>query len=168
MTENRPAYTSEGLALLRDNVRGDLSRLTAVLIKHRVLLLVLYRSNTKGKSVRSNLEMAALFEGGELGWERIHPKAALETDLCRALNLTTEFSILSLNIATDSLQVRVVHRGIPVYEREPGSWVWYSIKARRRYEDVRRIGLRQLRNRARARQEAHSTVTEETRSDSVN
>jgi uncharacterized protein len=137
MTNHRPADTSDGLALLLEHVRGDLSRLPEILDKHRVLLLVLYGSTAKGRDrENSDLDVAALLQGPEpvAGW--MQAEIDLESDLDDLLRPSRELNVFALNRAPELLQLEVVQHGKILYEREPGSWVWYRIKPRRRYEET--------------------------------
>jgi uncharacterized protein len=165
MAGHQPADTSEGLALLREHVRGDMARLQEILDRQRVLLLVLYGSTAKGRDRgSSDLDVAALLEGPEpdLGW--MSAEIDLESDLDDLLRPSRELNVFALNRAPELLQVEVVQHGKILYEREPGSWVWYRIKARRRYEDTEKYRERRWQSVLRrnialiADQRAHSAT----------
>lgn len=137
MSSHRLADTSEGLALLREHVRGDLSLLQEVLDRRRVLLLVLYGSTAKGNPrENSDLDIAALFDGpeSEPGW--MQAEIGLENDLDVLLRPTRELNVVALNRAPELLQFEVVQHGKILFESEAGAWVWYRIKACRRYEET--------------------------------
>jgi len=137
-----PVTETDPEAVLVGLVRGDLSTLPEVLSRHRVLLLVLFGSTAKGKRhPNSDLDLAVLFDGPPPeDW--MDPEIHLEQDLDDLLQPTCEMQLVALNRASELLQKEVADHGLLLYEDQPGRWMWYRIKAYRRYEDTEKYRRR--------------------------
>lgn len=116
--------------------------------RHRLELIVLFGSRARGTaSPASDYDLAVLPEAKTRGDRTSRPRGslsaedsrrllALHTDLQHLLR-TGRIDLVPLDHASALLAHRIARDGIPLYEREAGTFTRFCVRAVQRHEDAR-------------------------------
>lgn len=122
--------------------------LTRLAHRHRIRLIVLFGSRARGTAhPTSDYDLAVLLDDPTRGGRASHPRGTLSTEDSRrllALHIdlqhllrTSRIDLVPLDCASPLLAHRIARDGIPLNEREAGSFARFCARAVQRHEDAR-------------------------------
>lgn len=147
---NRPQGRSHPLPsgaaeLVRPLVAGSLDDLENTLLRHDVLLLVLFGSTASGaRHARSDLDLAVLFGQASAHGSWMRAEMKLEQEIEDVLRPGCPVNVTALNRAGPLLEREVADKGVPLYAQAPDTWPLYRMAAYRRFEDTAKYRRRRL------------------------